>query len=64
MPLASTPRSKRYEASEGMPRRLAVRRMLRGSKVAASSRTCVVAAETSLVAPPMTPAMATGPRRR
>ncbi len=62
MVLASTPRSKRCDASECRPRRLAVRRTLRGSNVAASSSTSVVSAETSLVAPPITPASATGPR--
>ena len=48
-------------ASERSARRWAVRRMLTGSKIADSTMTSVVASETSDVAPPMTPATASGP---
>ena len=59
---ASTPRSKRCDASECRPKRFAVRRTLRGSNVADSSKTLVVVAVISVRAPPITPASATAPR--
>ncbi len=55
------PRLKRMLASLGRLSALMVRRMLRKSKLADSRRTLVVVAETSVSAPPMTPASATGP---
>jgi hypothetical protein len=59
----SAPRSKRAEASVFRPsRRLAVRTM-EGRNQALSSATVVVVAVTSDVAPPITPAMATGRSR-
>src|SRR5256885_5937595 len=57
---SSAPRSNRCEASVWSPCRRAVRRMPGGSKTALSSRIRVVRSDTSLVAPPITPASATG----
>jgi hypothetical protein len=51
--------SKREEASLRILRAVLVRRMLTLLKLAASSRTLVVLSDTSLSAPPMTPARAT-----
>ena len=56
----SAPRSKRCDASVCSPWRLAVRRTLAGWKCAHSSSTRVVAGVTSLSAPPITPASASG----
>ena len=58
----SWPFSKRRLASLRSAYRNAVRRMLTGSKMADSTMTLRVSSPTSLVAPPMTPAMASGPR--
>ena len=55
------PRLKRMLASLGRFSALMVRRMLRKSKLADSSSTLVVPLDTSVSAPPMTPASATGP---
>ena len=50
------------EAARGVPAALAsVRRMLTGSKIADSTITSRVASETSDDAPPMTPAIPSGP---
>ncbi len=57
----SWPFSNRLDASERRPRRWAVRRMLTGSKMADSIATSRVPSEISDVAPPITPAMASGP---
>ena len=60
VPLGSTPRSKRWEASVFRPVFLDVFRMQTGSKYALSRRIFVVVSSTSEFRPPMTPAMATG----
>ena len=57
----STPRSKRLDASEGSLCRRAVRKTDIASKWAASITTWVVLAESSVVAPPITPARPIGP---
>ena len=54
-------RSKRLDASDGNPCRRKVWETLAGAKVAASSTMAVVSAETSVVSPPMTPAIPIGP---
>ena len=60
----STPRSNRLDASVTSLCRRDERATVTGSKCAASMRTSVVDGVTSLVAPPMTPAMPRGRRRR
>jgi len=60
--LVSWPFSNRELASERSPSRWAVRRMLTGSNTALSTTTSVVASETSLSAPPITPAIPIDPR--
>ena len=57
----STPRSKRLDASEGSLWRRAVRKIDVASKCAASITTWVVVSLSSVVWPPMTPAMPIGP---
>ncbi len=60
VPLGSTPRSKRWEASVFRPVFLDVFRMQTGSKYALSRRIFLVVSSTSEFRPPITPAMATG----
>ena len=57
IPYGSTPRSKRNEASDRKPSRVAVLATPDGSKNAVSSATTRVVALISVLAPPMTPAM-------
>ena len=59
-PSGSAPRSKRCEASVCIPSARAARRMARGSQYAASRATVRVESPTSLEAPPMIPARASG----
>jgi hypothetical protein len=59
--VGSTPRSNRFDASDGSLCRRPVRKIETGSKCAASMTTCVVVAESSVVCPPMTPARPIGP---
>ncbi len=54
------PRSKRYDDSDIMPRRLAVFRIETGSKLAASNKMSVVCSLTDEANPPITPARAAG----
>jgi len=56
----SAPRSKRYDASVRISNVRAVRRTDAGWNQALSSRMSVVVSATSLVAPPITPAIPTG----
>ena len=57
----STPRSNRFDASDGSLWRLALLAIEIGSKIAASIRTDLVLAPTSVRAPPITPAIPIGP---
>ena len=57
----STPRSLRFDASEGRRCRRRVRAIDTGSKFADSTTIVVVASVTSVAAPPMTPARPMGP---
>ena len=59
----SWPFSNRLDASERSASRWAVRRMLTGSKIADSIAMSVVPSETSVVAPPITPATPIAPGR-
>ena len=60
IPYGSTPRSKRNDASDRRPRRVAVLATPDGSKNAVSSATTEVVALISVLAPPITPAKPIG----